>query len=286
MTANTNWKIRCVNCGKLEATERKTYSTPDPYEQTVGISADGYWRSWVSCMHCGLFRSEYSRDSEIIHTIYESDYRASNTTWRKQSVEDLFLKIINIPKEESETAFRLDWLRSSLKILEQSGLCKLSENPSMIDIGGASGVFAYAMKEQGFEASVVDPSSDGSFIEKYGISYQKGYFGQDDTQYNLLSFLYVLEHVNDPSELLELSKSRLKPNGILFFELPDASAFHIVEEDHDAFNACHLWLFGASHITSLLQKHGFSVLALQRYRTVRGYPSLMVIAGHTAEIDA
>ena len=104
-------------------------------------------------------------------------------------------------------------------------------------------------------------------------------------KYNVISFLYVLEHLADPSEILSTCKSALDKGGVLFLELPDASAFRISSSDHDAFNACHLWLFGAAQITDLLRREGFSVLSLQRYLTVRGYPSMMLIAGHTEDID-
>ena len=104
-------------------------------------------------------------------------------------------------------------------------------------------------------------------------------------KYNLISFLYVLEHLADPSDILSTCKRSLQKGGILFLELPDASAFRISPSDHDAFNSCHLWLFGSAQISELLRRKGFSVLSLQRYITARGYPSMMVVAGHTEDVD-
>lgn len=280
--------IPCVVCGKSEGTVVKEYNTPDVYEQKVGISSEGYWRNWICCSHCGMFRSEFSRDPEILHTIYEKDYRSSGTEWRKNTVEELFEKIITIPAAESETHFRVNWLFDSLKILSKAQLCQDPSNGRLLDVGGASGVFAYVMKEKGLrEVDVIDPSIDGAFIKKYGIGYQAGYFGKTPITktYNMISFLYVLEHLADPNIILEHCKTSLGRGGILFLELPDASAFRISPSDHDAFNACHLWLFGSAQISELLRQKGFSVLSLQRYITVRGYPSMMVVAGHTEDVE-
>ena len=285
-------KISCVVCGALEATVVKQYDQPDIYEQKVGITAEDYFRYWVKCQSCGMFRSEFSRDEEILHTIYEKQYREMGTQWRKNSVEELFLRIIAIDPAQSETHFRVQWLFDSLEMLKKAQLARLGQPATLLDVGGASGVFAYAMKEKGFETHVIDPSHDGGFVEKYGIGYTQGYFGQhahfpieEVQEYDIIAFLYVLEHLANPAKILADCKAQLNKGGVLFLELPDATAFHICDAEHDAFNACHLWLFGSSQITQLLHQEGFSVLALQRYITVRGYPSMMVIAGHTDEID-
>lgn len=282
-----NMKIPCVVCGSFDAEIIKRYTEPDVYEAKVGILPDGYYRCWVRCNSCSMFRSEFSRDPEILHTIYEKQYRETGTQWRQNGVEELFLRIIAIDPAQSETHFRVNWLFNSLEMLRTASLYQFATSATLLDVGGASGVFAYAMKEKGFQAHVIDPSQDGAFMEKYGIGYTQGYFGKRDLdqQYDVISFLYVLEHLANPAEILADCKPRLKKGGVLFFELPDATAFHLCATDHDAFNACHLWLFGSRQITQLLHQQGFSLLAMQRYVTVRGYPSMMLIAGHTEEID-
>lgn len=287
MTGEISGQIPCVVCGNRQGRIIASYEQPDSYEQLVNVSSEGYWRHWVTCSQCSLLRSEFSRDPQILHSIYEEKYRAVNTGLRTNTVEELFLKISAIPKESSETHFRVEWLLNALSILERSKMLDTKATPELLDVGGASGVFAHAMKEKGFTADVLDPSVDGRFIEQYGVGYQQGYFGQVELQkqYDLISFLYVLEHLDDPGDILDSAKQILSPTGLLFFELPDASVVQFGDPDHDAYNSCHLWLFGSAQITSLLHKHGFSVLALQRYITVRGYPSMMVLAGHVEAFD-
>ena len=287
MTAVFEGQISCVVCGSTRGDIVSSYDHPDAYEQLVNVSSEGYWRHWVSCERCGLLRAEFSRDPKILHTIYEEQYRSVDSGLRSSTVEALFLKISAIPPEKSETHFRVDWLLNSLDVLQRSNMITLSSSPKLLDVGGASGVFAHAMKEKGFKTAVLDPSVDGKFIEQYGVEYQQGYFGQTPLtqEYDVLSFLYVLEHLDDPGEILDVAKACLSPQGLLFFELPDASVVNFGDSDHDAYNSCHLWLFGSYQITSLLQKHGFSVLGLQRYISVRGYPSMMVLAGHIETFD-
>ena len=287
MNVEFNGRISCVNCGETAGLILQSYTEPDIYERSVGIDSNGYWRHWVKCESCSLLRSEFSRDSKILHTIYEQQYRSVESGLRQQSVEDLFLKISNIPSDQSETHFRVEWLMNALNILNKSGMSSTESSGMLLDVGGASGVFAHAMKQRGFESDIIDPSVDGGFITKYGIGYHQGYFGAETItkQYDLISFLYVLEHLDDPGSILKVVKANLKLDGLLFFEIPDASVVAFCKEDHDAYNSCHLWLFGSAQVTALLQRQGFSVLALQRYITVRGYPSMMVLAGHADRYD-
>ena len=280
--------IPCSVCMKTNGRIICSFDNPDPFEKLVGVTADNYWRHWLACEGCSLLRSEFSRDSEVLHTIYEEKYRSVGSGLRQHTVEELFLKISNIPKQESETHFRVDWLLNSLEILKKSRLISDKLSSRLLDVGGASGVFAHAMMNHGFEADVLDPSQDGDFIRKYGVGYYQGYFGQTplEKQYDIMSFLYVLEHLAEPGAMLDIAKRNLSPDGLVFFELPDATVVDFGNSEHDAYNACHLWLFGSAQITELLTKHGFSVLALQRYITVRGYPSMMVLAGHSDRFDS
>ena len=86
--------IPCVVCNEEEGTVVLEYTEPDIYEKKVGITSEGYWRNWICCSQCGMYRSEFSRDPEILHTIYEKEYRATGAEWRKNTVEELFLRII------------------------------------------------------------------------------------------------------------------------------------------------------------------------------------------------
>ena len=44
---------------------------------------------------------------------------------------------------------------------------------------------------------------------------------KSNRKFNLITFNKVLEHVDNPVEILKKSKDYLKPNGFVYIELPD-----------------------------------------------------------------
>jgi 2-polyprenyl-3-methyl-5-hydroxy-6-metoxy-1,4-benzoquinol methylase len=268
-------------CGSQDARPLLRYDKPDQYEEALGIGAEGYWRSWVQCSACGLHRSESSKDEGTIQQIYESAYRDQSADWRQRSAENRFLKIMSIPPEDSETQVRIGWLLKSLEMLGNAGLVSLPKGPHVLDIGGASGVFAHSLSLIGWAAEVIDPCQEGAFIEKYGVKYHQSFYisGLELGRYDGLSMIFMLEHVADPLETLRQSRANLKDKGFLFIEVPDASAFATCGPDHDTFNSCHLWLFTPKTLSMLLEQAGYTIHSIQRGQTKRGYPNLLAIAG-------
>ena len=277
---------QCILCNTTERTIRFSYAEPDRYETAIGVTSEGYHRRWVQCVNCGLHRSEYSRHPDLMDEIYEKKYRATDSDWRQRTADELFQKIINLPLETSETHFRVNWIESSLGFLQQAKIIDLPETPKLLDIGGASGVFAYEMHRRGWQAEIIDPSADGGFVENYGVSYRQGFYGANSIvgKFDMVSLVFVLEHLQNPMKLLQDIKVNVAEKGVVFIEVPDDSAFLSCTDDHDTFNSCHLWLFGARQLNQMLLTVGFEVHSLLRYVTFRGYPAIMLIAGPVNKI--
>ena len=171
-------------------------------------------------------------------------------------------KIIGLPKSESETHRRIDWIKANLPSSgdrEEGGF-------RLLDVGGASGVFAALFEDTRWRSAVVDPSQEGAFHRGgawnfYTISALEEADIHD--RFDLVSLNYVLEHVTDPVEMLRQSKQLLRNNGYLFIEVPDVSNFETVSHDHDIFNACHLWMFDFNSLSKLLQKVDLQLLQVK-----------------------
>ena len=267
----------CLICGSDRFDVVFSYDRPDPYETAVGIIAMGYARQWVRCEGCEFHYSRYSRDPTALDRLYEGGYRDAGAPWRSESAQDTFKRIVDLPREQSETKERVRWIKTQLAVLPGG------EGPrSFLDVGGASGVFAYDFQDREWRGHVVDPSSQGGFIEsEYGIpykpaAYRSGLFGE---QFALVSMIYVLEHVRDPRALLSEALKDLAPGGVLYVEVPDAAAFGRKAPEDDIFNACHLWMFSPESLGTLLEGCGYGVLGLRQMQTLRGNPALMTLAG-------
>ena len=75
----------------------------------------------------------------------------------------------------------------------------------MLDVGGASGVIAYLFKDTAWRSCVIDPSEDGTFIRKYGVGYVQEFYkaGLFEKKFNLISLVFVLEHLLDPLAIIK-----------------------------------------------------------------------------------
>lgn len=278
---------KCIICHSPDSEDILSFNHPDQYEATVGVSEKDYFRKWVRCTGCGFSYSIYSRGEGVIDQIYTSAYRDANAGWRHGTTEEIFNKAINLPPEESETAFRVQWIKSKVETLWDSQLTEKTRPPyKLLDIGGGSAVFAYLFQDHQWQSYVVDANVSGDFIEKkLKIPFIQDYYkpGQFGVQFDLLSLVFVLEHLSDPEGILKMIASDLKKDSFLYIEVPDVINFEKKEHDDDIFNSCHLWMFSPDSLTKLLDRCGFKVQALDRVKTKRGHLALMVLAGKKKE---
>lgn len=273
----------CLICHSTNHQVILNYDQPDPYERRVGVTEDGYWRQWVRCTACGFHYSLYSRPNDLLDRLYETGYRDASASWRSVTAEETFHHVAALPDDKSESVFRTRWIKKRIEELMQAGLLRWNAPPyRMLDIGGATGIFAYKFQDDQWQTHVVDPSREASFIESsLSISliqkpYSPNLFGYP---FELISMVFVLEHLLAPNEALLQAKKDLAEDGLLYIEVPDALAFRHKDPEDDIFNACHLWMFDPGAMIRLLDWCGLQVYTLFRTQTMRGHFSLMVLAG-------
>ncbi len=268
----------CILCEGSAATVRFSYSTPDAYEQTVGIHEADYARAWVCCNSCGFHYSRFTRDAEVLHRIYDDDYRRASHSFRSATPEETFRKIVALPFEQSETRQRIAAIVESLaQLRDQDILARATPTttPRLLDIGGGNGIFAHLFKEAApdWRVEIADPATQGRFVERYGITYHTKSFDADfdEGRFDLVSLNYVLEHAADPRRMMQSVAKCLRPSGVAYVEVPDEIAFLRRPPEDDIFNACHLWMFGPSSLQTLMASTGFEVLWLRRGLSPRGH---------------
>lgn len=283
MTRRSGGPNSCLLCGSEGFAEVRAYAAPDMYEKMVGVAEEGYWRQWVRCTGCGLHYSRYSRDALVLDNLYRSDYRSGAAAWRGgASTRDIFRKVIALPPEQSETRERVAWIKREIATLARDNVVKLRPAPRRaLDIGGASGVFAYEFRDADWQSHVIDPAQDGKFLEsEYGIPYRaKEYeanaFGVD---FDLTSMIFVLEHLRDPAGALAGSVADLASGGLVYIEVPDVLAFERKPPEDDIFCSCHLWMFDPGSLAQLVTRSGFEIAVMRRAHTLRDHYVIRVLA--------
>ena len=275
------YQSSCILCGSEKRKIISSFSEPDQYESSVGIGTEDYERHWVACGLCNFHYSTYSRDPVVLDRIYEQVYRGQSAPWRIGSTKQIFEKVIKIPAAESETHYRIEWIKTHIAELAEMGLLSFpSKSRTVLDIGGATGVFAHLFKDEEWNSEIVDPSEEGIFLEKeYGIPYyaQSYGLGKLEKNYDLISLIFVLEHMHDPQAMLTKVHANLSKKSIIYIEVPDALSFELKDHSDDIFNSCHLWMFDPKSMINLTNKCGFEMLRLQRAHTYRGHYSLMYL---------
>ena len=90
---------------------------------------------------------------------------------------------------------------------------KVKRNFKVLDVGGASGVFAYLFKNdlKLKTIDVIDLSLQGNFIKKYNINYINSDIENFNTRkkYNFITANFVLEHFKKPTVIINKLKSEL-----------------------------------------------------------------------------
>lgn len=182
--------MKCLTC-QSEALEVFPGRIADFVASRVGIEAE---TSWAHCTQCGLSWCLRRFTDDQMAALY-AGYRDDVYVMERETFEPGYLQI-----HEQITQPRP--YRAEIEAMIKEWI-----NPSdAFDIGTLDGI------NRPFP----------------NISYVGVEIGDEwpDNTFDLVIIQHVLEHVPDPAGLLSEAKTRLKPNGVLFFEVP-------VEEDGD-----------------------------------------------------
>jgi 2-polyprenyl-3-methyl-5-hydroxy-6-metoxy-1,4-benzoquinol methylase len=99
-----------------------------------------------------------------------------------------------------------------------------------------------------------------------------------DMEFDVVSVIHVLEHIEDPVEFLISLHDSLKPDGKLFIEVPDAIEFETLIPIHDEFNSCHTHFYDVSTLCRVLARSVYNVTDIHRkYYKERNLHRIMAV---------
>lgn len=135
----------------------------------------------------------------------------------------------------------------------------------VLEVGCATGEMTAAFSRKQWTAAGIDLSPyciDRARQLHVDCTFEVGTLREySGTTPDVICYFDVFEHIRDPRSELELVLDRLRPGGDLILELPNqASVDAEVLGPHYLF-AEHLYFYGPTQISQLLERNGFSVLA-------------------------
>lgn len=207
-------KCKCNLCGG-EDNVLLAVLNDKPEGETSYLKEDTpYYREIRECQKCGVFFNCHEYDL-FNQSFYEGDY---NSAIDSAGLERRFNKIINLPGQESDNKGRVKRISG---FLDENGIDK---SAYVLDVGSGTGVFPYEMASLGYKVSAVDPDPVSVKHMEKTLSLENTWQGSINDipllKFNLITFNKVLEHVQDPFELIKGAVSRLDENGIIYIELP------------------------------------------------------------------
>ena len=209
----------------------------------------------VSCSQCGLGRIDPLPSDQELADWYATQYRQQY----KSAVQPALRHVLRAGRN---ALWRWKWLCQNS--VGQSPSLDTSQKKTL-DIGSSSGEFVYLLDTLGFQATGIEPHAGyATYAQKMlGIDVKNGTLQHCLTSVtagslDLISMFHVLEHLPEPKSALRSIGEKLKLDGVLYIEVPNATRLC---SPHYMFFRAHTLYFTAKTLRNLLESAGYQVLA-------------------------
>lgn len=209
----------------------------------------------VSCEGCGLGRIDPLPTEQALAAWYATRYRQAY-----KGAEQPALR--HVLRAGRNALNRWQWLRAHSPVQDWTSQ---AATRTTLDIGASSGEFVALMRSLGFDARGVEPHQGYASYANgvLGLAVSHGTLqSQLDAipagSLDLITLFHVFEHLTDPLDALRRMASRLKPGGLLYIEVPNATR---PCSPHYMFFRAHTLYFTGPSLRWTLQAGGLSVLA-------------------------
>jgi SAM-dependent methyltransferase len=152
----------------------------------------------------------------------------------------------------------------------------------VLDVGCASGRLLAVLRDRGFpKVTGLDPSPACAATAKtlYGIDVRTmtlAALAETGATFEVVIMVGVLEHLRDLNSTFEQLRALLAPNGLLYVEVPDVTAFaDWPNAPYQDFSTEHINFFSPISLDNLMRRHGFTRLFLEQNHRQQSYKTVM-----------
>lgn len=157
----------------------------------------------------------------------------------------------------------------------------------LLDVGCANGGLLASLKELGYGSVIgLDPSPHSAEVAQamHGVRVVTGSLGQlpralrDDAAFDCVILIGVLEHIRDLGQALDTVGTLVRTGGIVYAEVPDATAFrNCPDAPFQQFSTEHINFFSSVSMANLMARHGFPVLVVERAKRAQSSSTVMPV---------
>ncbi len=156
-------------------------------------------------------------------------------------------------------------------------ILNLSKPGKVLEVGCSTGILLSLLQAKGWDVTGVEISKPAAEIAKnrgikvYEQKFEKIKFTE---KYDCIIFNHTLEHLENPVQILEKTKSLLKPKGLLYIDLPNfdsLTAMIFRKKWTLLLPQEHLWHFTSKSFKLLMNKLDFKILLIERASGIWDY---------------
>lgn len=161
------------------------------------------------------------------------------------------------------------WRMMSARIIERVSSARGRQGGRWLDVGFGNGALVTTAVEYGFDAVGLDVRKDAvERLRAEGFSAECATLEQftSDTNFDVISFCDVLEHITFPKPALERARALLNEEGVVLVSAPNRDCYQWQAMDRAGKNPYwseleHLHNFGRTRLEALLKDVGFTPVA-------------------------
>ena len=226
-------RVACISCGGENLHELSTgrfdegalqrFIDEDPWGEHPAPFLRGQRWSYVACRNCGLAFHRYILAPEW------NERRFSR--WMSQEAIEAFEKPLKTPANEFRKA--ADHTAHVLRIEKLTRALRGAQRLRVLDFGCGYGEFLSMCALYGFDAYGVDRSSARLGHNRHAQVFDEIEEVEPVAPFHALTLFEVLEHLDEPHELMLRLRDLLATGGILVLETPDCTGVSAIETRDD-----------------------------------------------------
>ena len=187
----------------------------------------------------------------------------------QKNMDDLYSKFYNYPSPllgrfnpGRDTNF-LNFFQNNKKVLSPTKI------KDVLEIGCYDGYVLYKLKKMGFNVSGCEPSKGALIGKKFGLNIYKRFFNskffmKKNLKYDLVFSRHFLEHMVNPSKILEEKTKILNKDGLIIIEVPNVQ-YYLKKSLLEVFSLQHIHGFSLNSLKKLLKKFNFKILKVNKF---------------------
>lgn len=241
--------MQCPFSGSSDVTLVQTFTAPPEGETLFGFP------TYLRKLWCFPASGHYVNTQQMT-VDYTGGYVAS-TYKDLEGVRRRYAKIRGLPSGKSDNAGRVKNIINTI------------EPTPTLDIGSGLGVFPAALRDEGWPVTALDPDATAcDHLRELSLDVICGdvMTATVEKKFGLVTINKVLEHVQDPIEMLLKAKGMLSESGLIYIEVPDGEmAIHEGAERQEFFIE-HWHAFSFRSLVMMIEQSGLKLVSVERLR--------------------